>query len=171
MNGKRFVAMLFSALFLLLVCTACHTENAAEVIPLTSEEKDILSQMGEDIHVVSDEDFPQIVPEIIAHCADYTGQVYQMEGFYTVENVNGEESPYFYRTLVNNGEKTICELPMKYLEKELPLGAWVRVTAIINFSDLGGEEFATLEVVAVESLAMPKKTELPWNGPSHEHEH
>lgn len=166
MNMRRFAALLCAVL--LTVLAGCS--QSAKTIPLTDKEKDILAQMGDDVVAVSDEDWAETVTELQYHCDAFTGQVYQLEGIFRAsQEINGVEAPYVYRTLVNGGEKTETGLPLAYLTKELPDGAWVRVSAIINGGEYGGETLTTLEVVAVETLAKAGQAELTWSGSAHNH--
>lgn len=169
MKLKQFTAAVCACL--LLTLAGCG-ESAAEttVVPITDREQNILDQMGDDVHPVSDEIWGETVSELQAHCGEFTGEVYQLEGILRASMIlNGVDTPYLYRTMVNGGEKTGLGMPLKYLTKEIPDGAWVRVTAIINGGDYGGETLTTLEVVAIETLAEAGAAELTWSGPSHSH--
>lgn len=179
---------LCALVLLLLAFAACNRETAVEdqdendsqtsseasvsqpteAIPLTEEETGILEAMGEDVNVVTEAEYPTTVTEMNHHTAQYAGQVYQLEGVYTTTTINGVDTPYVYRTLVNGEEKTVCGLPMKYLEKDLADGSWIRVTAIINSGDFDGETCTVAEVVAVETLAEAGQAELQWSGDPHE---
>lgn len=164
---KRITLIICCALLLGLLagCGAAKTE----AIALTQEETGILQQMGDDVNVIAEADYPSAVTELQAHPDAFSGQVYQLEGVYTTATVNGVETPFVYRTLVHDGEKTTCGLPLKYLEKELPDDAWIRVTAIINTGDFDGQSYTVMEVVAVESLAQAGQAELAWDGVGHQH--
>lgn len=142
------------------------TNAAAETVALTDEEKGILEAIGSDIHVVSDEDYIKTVAEMMYHTADYAGQVYQLEGILSVK----EDSIQLYRTLVSEDETMTLGLPMRYLEKDIADGSWVRVTAIAAQDDSGEEPIAVLDVVAIESLAEAGQAELAWDG-SEIHQH
>ena len=162
------ITLVLCSMFLLLTITGC-SEEQAEAIPLTDEEARILEAMGDDINVIADKDYSYTVIELQAHPGNSTGQVYQLEGVYTTSTVNGVETPFIYRTLVHEGEETICGLPLKYLEKEIPDGAWIRVTAIIGTEDYGGEPCTVMEVVAAEALAQAGQSQLEWDGVGHQH--
>lgn len=164
---KRITLILCCALLLVLFA-GCGAAKA-EPIALTQEETGILQQMGDDINVVAEADYPATVMELQAHPDVFSGQVYQLEGVYTTANVNGVETPFVYRTLVHDGEKSTCGLPLKYLEKELPQNAWIRVTAIINTGEFDGTDYTVMEVVAVEALAQAGQAELAWDGVGHQH--
>jgi uncharacterized membrane protein YcgQ (UPF0703/DUF1980 family) len=129
-------------------------------VALTKEETKILKMMGEDVHIVTDDDYPVVVTELQDHTDDFSGQVYQLEGVYTTTTVNGVESPYVYRILLHDGEETECGLPLKYLEKDLPDGAWIRVSGIVNRGEFQDQSCTVMEVVAVESLKNTGQVEL-----------
>lgn len=163
---KKVTALLCAAV-LVVLCASCASKP--DVISLTREEKGILKKMGDDIQVISETDYPAMVTELQAHIGEYSGQVYQLEGVFTTTDLNGEETPFIYRTLVHDGEQTQCGLPIRYLEKEVPEGSWVRISAIINSFEYGGETYTTLETVAVETPEETGSAELEWDGIGHSH--
>lgn len=170
MNLKR-IAALICASVLALACTACKSEPAAgaDVIPLTEEEVEILGMMGEDVHVIPESGYVENVTEFQDHVGVFSGQVYQLEGIYTTTKVNGVDTAFLYRVLVHDGERTQCGMPIRYLDKELPEGSWIRLTAIIGSDEYGGERVSTFDKVAVETLAQAGNTELEWDGVGHKH--
>ena len=162
----------------MLICCCCALllaslvgcgEQKAQAIPLTEEETSLLAAMGGDIKTVGDEEYAAAVTELQAHPDAFSGQVYQLEGVYSAETLNGTETPFVSRTLVHDGEKTQCGLPLRYLEKELPEGSWVRVTGIINTGDFSGQTGTVMEVVAVEALEKAGAAQLDWDGVGHRH--
>ncbi len=167
---KRFI--LFICAVLLLLCTSCSsdTPTSTKVVTLDSDEQLVLDAMGDDIKIVSEEDYPITVTELVAHTASYTGQVYQIEGIFTMAHFN-DGNPFVYRTLINGNTKTIAGLPLKFLTKEIDEGSWVRVTGIINEGTVDGTKLTVLEVVAIETVGERGNAELTWSGSSHNHEH
>lgn len=163
---KKVTALLCVAA-LVILCVGCASKP--DVISLTREEKEILKKMGDDVHVISEADYPSMVTELQAHIGEYSGQVYQLEGVFTTTDLNGEETPFVYRTLLHDGEQTQCGLPIRYLEKELPEGSWIRISGIINSFEYGGEIYTTLETVAVETPEETGSAELEWDGIGHTH--
>lgn len=142
------------------------TENDEATLSLTEEEEDILEQMGEDVNVVTDETYAETVTELVYHVGSFSGQVYQLQGVYSVEN----GASYVSRTLEHDGEETFCGLPLEYLEKEIPDGSWVEVTGIVGESEIDGSEVTVLQVVAIEVLEEQGEETLPWDGAaSHQH--
>ncbi len=136
------------------------TKVVSEAVALTEEEQGILKAIGSDIHVVSDEDYIKTVAEMMYHTADYAGQVYQLEGILSVK----EDNIQLCRTLVSEDETMTLGLPLRYLEKDIADGSWVRVTAIVAQDDSGEEPVTVLDVVAIESLAEAGQAELAWDG-------
>lgn len=167
MKLKRIIAVICSVL-LALAIAGCGSGDA-DSVSLTKEESKVLEAMGDDVNVIADEDYAGIVVELQAHPDNFAGQVYQLEGVYTTVSINGADTPFVYRTLVHDGEETVCGLPMKYLEKELSDGAWIRVTAIIGAEDYGGEVCTVMEVVAVEVPDEAGQPQLEWDGVGHQH--
>lgn len=148
-----------------------ETETEAAVdedVSLTEEEKKIIEEMGDDVQIISEADYPATVTELSYHVGEYDGQVFQLEGIYTTETFEGGY-PYVYRVLNNNGEKTNCGLAMEYIEKEIPEGAWVRVTAIVSSAEINGVSSTVLQVVAIETLSNAGNAELTWDGSEHGH--
>lgn len=175
---KKSIALLFVVLALIM-CVSCADEQGetpsedigkTEVISLTAEEAELLEAMGEDVQIISEADYANAVTELQYHTSSYSGQVFQLEGVLKTASINGTETPFVYRTLNNAGEKTECGLPLKYLEKAIPDGSWVRVTAIINSGDFGGQPYTVMEVVAIEVPAESGAAELNWTGSQHNHE-
>ena len=139
-------------------------------IPLTAEEESILEIMGDDVNRISEEDYSHAIFELQAHPDSFSGQVYQLEGIYSSAfNMNGQETPFVYRALVHNGEESVCGLPLKYMEKEIPDNTWIRVTAIIGTETFGDGEGTVLEVVAVETMDSVGQSPLEWDGVGHHH--
>jgi uncharacterized membrane protein YcgQ (UPF0703/DUF1980 family) len=163
MRNRKITAIVLCALLVLSALSGCGSSR----VTLTEEETNILEMMGDDVHAVADADYAEVVTELQDNADEFTGEVYQLEGIYTTTTINGEESPYVYRTLVNGDEKTECGLPLKYLEKDLPDGAWIRVSGIVNSGEFQDLSCTVLEVVAVESLDETGQTELTWNGSGH----
>ncbi len=169
---KKFVCALI-CLALCMPFAACAekqteepTKAVAEAVALTEEEQGILEAIGSDIHVVSDEDYIKTVTEMMYHTADYSGQVYQLEGYLSVE----EDSIQLYRTLVSEDETMTLGLPLRYLEKDIVDGSWVRLTAIVAQDESGDQPIVVLDVVAIESLAEAGEAELAWDGAEiHQH--
>lgn len=168
---KRVLSAVLSVV-LILSLAACG-EKAADgfkteqvdydAVLLTEEEKGILEAMGSDVNVVSDESYVSTVSELIYHTADYVGSVYQLEGVISVDG----ENVSVYRTLVNGDETQQLGLPLRYMEKEIVDGAWVRVTGVIA----SGENGTVLDVVAIEAPEEYGQTEFQWDGSDvHQHE-
>lgn len=163
---------LFCIVFALLMCAACSGDQDQvqyEEIPLTADEAELIELFGEDLQIVSEENYASVVTELAAHVGEYSGQVFQIAGVLKTTMINGVETRFVYRTLNNSGEKTECGLPLKYLEKDIQDGSWVVVTAIINTEDYNGSVQTVMEVVAVEAPAQAGNVELEWNGSEHNH--
>lgn len=121
-------------------------------ITLSQDEIDILEAIRADINVVDSDDYVAVLTSIIAHTHDYIGQVYQIEGNYSLQDVHGEETPYISKNVTIDGEERILGLPLRYLEKEVAENMSIRVTAIVNQEDHDGHSHAVLEVIAIESV-------------------
>lgn len=136
-------------------------------LQLSQEDMDLLAAMEPDIVVIDDDSFPETVTELMYHVGSYTGKVYQLEGVYSAQ-LDGIETPYLYRLLVNGDETTVAALPIVYFADEIAENSWVRVTAIIGEGEINGVQSTVLEVVAVENTE-PGNAELVWTGSAHAH--
>lgn len=130
------------------------------VVPLTQEEQSILEAMGSDINVVSDDKYIETVAELMNHTSDYEGKVYQLEGCLSAH----DEHAQVYRTLVNGSQTMTLGLPLRYLEKDIADGSWIRVTAIVAQGEVDGKSTTVLDVVAIEAPEKVGQVELPWDG-------
>lgn len=139
-----------------------ETQPAAKysfaAVPLTDEEKEIISMMGEDVIVVTDADYVATVVEVLYHGAAHSGKVYQMEGTLTVDGENVTLS----RNLVSSKETQTLSLPLRYLEKDIGSGAWVRVTGIVSVDAESGA--SVLDIVAIECLDQQGQANMNWDG-------
>lgn len=133
---------------------------------LTADEEEILSLLEEDITVITDETYAEIV-EMQYHPEEFTGKVYQLEGVYTMEH-NGD-TPYIYRTLVNGKEEIFCGLPLVYSDKNMEEGTWVKATGIVNVHEIEGENQIAFEIVAIQSMEESGNLLLEWSGSEHTH--
>lgn len=179
MLKQKSMTLILCCVLLVLALAGCGSENnepstsapveTLPTIPLTEEEIGILEAMGSDVNVIADADYANVITTLQDHPDSYAGQVYQLEGVCSTETINGVETPFVSRTLVHEGEETNCGMPLKYLTKEIPDGAWARVTAIIGTSEYDGETRAVLEVVAIETLGEAGQSRLEWDGVGHQH--
>ena len=159
---KKILLLLIAAIMSMSL-VACGGEET--LVALGDDEKDILEQMEEDINVVTDDTYVEVMGELLGHVGQYNGQVYQLEGVYTVEGDTVSVS----RTLVNGEEKTTCGLPMQYQTKDIENGSWIRVTGVINSVEVEGENITVLDIVAIEALAQTGEAELEWEGEFQHH--
>lgn len=143
-----------------------QSKTQAQTIPLEETEKELLEKVEEDIHKVKDDAYIQTLIELIGHTDNYAGQLYQLEGIYTTEG----ETAYITRTLVNGEETMELGLPLNYLNKDILVGTWIKVTGIVNSGEVNGEPCTVLEVVAVEAPSKVGLKELEWDG-TLEHQH
>ena len=157
---KYILTLLISSLIFIAACGNGTVSKKA--IPLSAEESELLEIIGNDLEIIVEKDYAHTVSEIIAHTNQFTGKVVQLEGAYS----DNDNNPIVYRILINEGEETICGLPLVFLEKELPDDSWIRVSGIVNESKSGA---AVLEVIAVEALPVSGNKTLKWNGMTHQH--
>lgn len=178
---KKFLCILLSLVSCLSIAACAQTDTKAdpivepvkqtdapkhEAVPLTDEEIIILDAMGTDVHVVTDEDYVNLVAEIIYHTHEFVGDVYQLEGLISIDG----DSVSVYRTLVNGTDTLIHGLPLRYLSKDIADGSWIRVTGVVAEADIDGVHTAVLDIVAIESVAEYGQDQIPWDG-SEVHKH
>ena len=120
-------------------------------------DEELLEVLGDEINVVTDEDYVEMVTEFQEHTEKYEGKIYQLEGFYTTEN----GTPCIARTVVDGSQKASSSMPLKYLPQEPEEDAWILVTGIVNESELNGKAMPLLEVIVAETLDEQGKAELP----------
>ena len=108
----------------------------------------MLFRSKDDIHVVADDDYAAMVKAFTEETNQYTGDIYQLEGLYTTEN----GFPYITRTVVDGDSKTASGMPLKYVDGEPEEGAWIRITGIVNYGEVNGENRAVLETVVLEVM-------------------
>ena len=163
---KRVISILLCiALCAALAACGGNAEKAAEpteqysfaAVPLTDEEQEIVSLIGDDVIAVSDADYVSTVTEILYHGKSHAGMVFQLEGTLTVDG----ETAALSRNLVSDKETKVLELPLRYMNKEIGSGAWVRVTGIAAVNDDGQ---SVLDVVAIECLAQQGQANMSWDG-------
>lgn len=169
MNKKFLSAFLCIVLSILL--TACGNKASEEfktekvdydAVTLTEEENGILNAMGADVNVITDDTYVSTVSELVYHTETYAGSVYQMEGVISIDG----ENVSVYRTLVHGDETMQLGLPLRYMEKDIVDGAWVRVTGVVAEGDSG----TVLDVVAIEAPTQYGQTEFEWDGEDiHQH--
>lgn len=108
---------------------------------------ELLEALGDEVHVVTDEDYIKMVKEFQEHTEAYAGQIYQLEGAFATQN----GAPCIARTVVDGNEKTTSSMPLKYLTQELEEGTWIRVTGIVNEGEIEGKSMPLLEAIVVET--------------------
>ena len=167
---KNFLLIIVCVMICSLMASCSSAEKKGKTnencIPLNEEEKQLLDAVNEDIKEVTDENYIETLVELISHTEEFSGQLYQMEGMYVLD----DGIPYLSRDLVNGGEVTALALPLVYMTKEMTMGAWVKVTGIINEGEIEGEKRTVLEVIAIESLPETGQAELQWDG-KFKHQH
>lgn len=129
---------------------------------LTEEEIETIKLFGEDLIVVDDESFGELVSEIVYHVGAFDGTVLQLEGQL---KGSGEDTALF-RVLTDGDKETQIRLPLRYLSKEIPEGSWIRVTGIVNHDQDAG---SVLDTVAIEALPEQGQVVLNWSGSAHNH--
>lgn len=140
--------------------TDADEEGALAVFPLDDRENQIRAAVEGDITVISEEEYPQRIWDLINNLGAGYGQLFQLEGEY--QTVNGV--PYVIRSLLNGEEETFAGLPLTNLNKSVARGAWIRVMGILNAEDVDGRTVNALQVLSIEGLEEPGQAQLQWTG-------
>lgn len=127
------------------------------ILDADATDEELLEVLRDEIHVVTDDNYIEMLTKFREDTNEYAGQIYQIEGNYTMEG----ETPYISRILVDGEEKSVSGLPLKYLEEEPAEGDWIRVTGIINADEVDGKQGVVLEAIVVEILEEQGQAELP----------
>ena len=126
-------------------------EEPGEPEPLLdadATDEELLEVLKDDIHVVADDEYAAMVKAFTEETDQYTGDIYQLEGLYTTEN----GFPYITRPAADGDSKTASGMPLKYVDGEPEEGAWIRITGIVNYGEVNGENRAVLETVVLEVM-------------------
>ncbi len=113
------------------------------VLEAGASDEELLEVLKDDIHVVTEEEFHDTATGILERTAEYTGQIYQLEG---VLKMNGTAL-----CLAHDAEEDSPLLPLKYLKPDFKEGDKVRITGIAS-QDTESDDAAVLEVVVAEAL-------------------
>lgn len=120
---------------------------SGEAFTLSEEDKSVLEELGDDLHTVAESDFATTVEAFHASPLTYSGQMYQLTGYYVTKDVDGEQVP----TLAAGTEDGAVSIELRLLTVEIPENAHVRITAVVGKAD---DELtqAALDVCMVESV-------------------
>ncbi len=147
---------------------AADSENSTESKAVDSEDsqeeallgpdatdEDLLEVLKDDVTVITDDNYMEMVSAFTENTEEYTGQIYQVEGTFATEDGN----PYITRTAVDGGNQTPSRMPLKYVGESPEEGAWVRVTGIVSYGEVDGESVPVLEVVVLQELKQQSQAE------------
>ena len=120
-------------------------DSLKPILDADAADEELLALVKDDTNVVAQEDYAKVVRDIKEHVEKYSGQIYQMEGFYT------KKDGISYITDIRDGEAGEC-LPLRYLAEEPEEGVLVKITGVISEEDSreAKETGAVLDVVVLE---------------------
>ncbi len=113
------------------------------VLEAGASDEELLEVLKDDIHVVTEEEFHDTATGILERTAEYTGQIYQLEGVLKMDGTA--------LCLAHDAEEDSPLLPLKYLKPDFKEGDKVRITGIAS-QDTESDDAAVLEVVVAEAL-------------------
>lgn len=149
MLKKSFLVIVVLAL-LVSCCVSCQKQYGET---LTSEEIELLKAIENDIQVVYEPEYVNTVTLLKEHTHDYEGQIFQMEGVYSLKYGHGE-TPCVYRSVMIEGQEWIYSMLISGVTKTVEEGNWIRVTGILsNKADDHGHSNVVLDVLAIEILS------------------
>lgn len=125
-----------------------------KVFGLNEWEQTAMETLGPKATEITDETFASTINGFLEDPSSCDGQIYILEGVYTVE----DDVPYISRTMPDGSP---CRLPLKYLEKAVEEGAWIRLMGIFSFDTLRDETCCLIQTVTVEGLETPGQVQLP----------
>lgn len=165
MTKKSAGNILLVLLALCLLASACAKapvdggEQLGDTLQMTQEDQELIAEIGDDVHLVADDDFAKTIQALAVNTAAWEGTVYEVEGLLTYVDVHGEAVPYVYRNYApNNGEKTQIGIQLRYLTGEPAEGTWIRVVGIVALEEHDGHAHAVLDVIAAETTKTMGKT-------------
>ena len=120
-----------------------NSQEGLADLDLTDEE--LLEALGDNIHVVSNDDYIQTVTDFKENSNNYIGQIYQLEGVFAKDGYN----LYVMREADESGSS---RLPLKYVADEPEENTNIRVTGIVNLGEVDGETVTVLDVAVIETL-------------------
>lgn len=127
--------------------------------PLLGEDatdEEVLEALKDDINVVDDDNYVEMVTAFQEHPEEHSGKLYQIEGAYTKE----DGASYIARTLVDGEKSTMCGIPLAYMSTEPKEGDWIQVTGVIDEGEINGETVTVLEVVVLQTMEEQGQAEL-----------
>ena len=113
------------------------------VLEAGASDEELLEVLKDDIHVVTEEEFHDTATGILERTAEYTGQIYQLEGVLKMDGTA--------LCLAHDAEEDSPLLPLKYLKPDFKEGDKVRITGIAS-QDTESDDAAVLEVVVAVAL-------------------
>ncbi len=113
------------------------------ILEAGASDEELLEVLKDDIHVVTEEEFHDTATGILERTAEYTGQIYQLEGVLKMDGTT--------LCLAHDAEEDSPLLPLKYLKPDFKEGDKVRITGIAG-QDKDSDNAAVLEVVVAEAL-------------------
>lgn len=146
-NRWKLAVLILTVLFALTACSG--KEEGA--ISLSEEDKELLSEVEEDIHVISDDNYVETMTAINEDAEQVKYQLLQVEGMVKFVQVHDEEAPFLYRNYEKDGEKSELGVMLRYLSEEVEEGDWLRVTGIVTTVEDEGHEHTYFDVVTVET--------------------
>ena len=122
-------------------------ESLKPILDADATDEELLELVKDDINVVSQDDYAEVIRDIKEHVEKYSGQIYQLEGFFTKK----DGAPYI--TDAQEGEAGE-RLPLRYLTQEPDEGARLKITGVIGEGGSENEQDtgAALEVILMELL-------------------
>ena len=123
-----------------------EADSKKPLLDADATDEELLEAIEEDINAVMPERYDAIVTQMKEDVQPFSGQLYQLEGFYT------EEDDTSYITNSVEGDETGNRLPLLYAPETPEEGTHIRVTGVVNEGEVNGETVTVLEVVVLEPL-------------------
>ncbi|MCI8495511.1 MAG: hypothetical protein HFI74_07505 [Lachnospiraceae bacterium] len=118
------------------------TENQKPVLDENATDEDLLDLVKDDTKVVAEKEYAKTISDMKEHVEDFSGQLYQMEGYYLEEDGTSYITDDPKSTEGNS-------LPLRYVQEAPKSGAKIRITGI---AEQGEDDTPVFSVVVLESL-------------------
>ncbi len=122
-----------------------ESDSQKPVLDADATDEELLDLVKDDITVVTEKKFAKTVADMKEHVEDVSGQLYQMEGFYT--EIDG--IPYLTDSLESEEANS---LPLRYVIETPKEGARIRVTGVAETDEEAEEQAVVFSIVVLETL-------------------
>ena len=118
------------------------TDSQEPILDADATDEELLDLVKDDTQVVKEKEFAQTIKGMKEKLEEFSGQLYQMEGYYT------EQDGVSYITDDAEGKEG-NSLPLRYIQEPPKSGTKIRVTGV---AEEGDDKNTVFSVVVIETL-------------------